>query len=483
MANLFKAEWARIQSPQRNQLSEAKMNIRQPARDRCGTNQNSYLNRFNSTVLRTLVEKENRVLTELKIRQQQLAENEKRKYEAMVQYRQAEDLRREQEKICKRKLKTQALTEYQVKQMKERELLKEKERQQDKRDAELLRKIDELHAQEVRREVEKKAESKKINLKNKLEDIDRAQLKREECRMEEQKLELLQKQILLQRKPEQTESSKRFEAQKEMVRDKLAATKKEQAATTALLEEKRFAKEVAKREAELAKQQKEKEKKRSAALQSVSDHRQNVILKKEQKANTEQHSNLNLLQANKEADMSFITSEKLKAQKIKEDRIKLDKANLSLAAKKLARLELLKKEERDSAVRNAEPTAQTKHLQQYVHHDLHKAAENLWCQEQHKFPISSKEPSKVDLRPTCLPPISKTAKATSAARDSTSQWFGLRFSTEGSSYRSADTGEPLPRLSRPKPRHKNPELRYRETTIVDLEQTCLSSVCTVCKLQ
>uniref|UniRef100_A0A3B4X3N1 Trichohyalin-plectin-homology domain-containing protein n=1 Tax=Seriola lalandi dorsalis TaxID=1841481 RepID=A0A3B4X3N1_SERLL len=349
-----------IQSPQRNQLSEAKMNIRQPARDRCGTNQNSYLNRFNSTVLRTLVEKENRVLTELKIRQQQLAENEKRKYEAMVQYRQAEDLRREQEKICKRKLKIQALTEYQVKQMKERELLKEKERQQDKRDAELLRKIDELHAQEVRREVEKKAESKKINLKNKLEDIDRAQLKREECRMEEQKLELLQKQILLQRKPEQTESSKRFEAQKEMVRDKLAATKKEQAATTALLEEKRFAKEVAKREAELAKQQKEKEKKRSAALQSVSDHRQNVILKKEQKANTEQHSNLNLLQANKEADMSFITSEKLKAQKIKEDRIKLDKANLSLAAKKLARLELLKKEERDSAVRNAEPTAQTK---------------------------------------------------------------------------------------------------------------------------
>uniref|UniRef100_A0A3B4V0Q8 Trichohyalin-plectin-homology domain-containing protein n=1 Tax=Seriola dumerili TaxID=41447 RepID=A0A3B4V0Q8_SERDU len=436
MANLFKAEWARIQSPQRNQLSEAKINIRQPARDRCGTNQNSCLNRFNSTVLRTHVEKENRVLTELKIRQQQLAENEKRKYEAMVQYRQTEDLRREQEKVCKRKLKTQALTEYQVKQMKERELLKVKERQQDKRDAELLRKIDELHAQEVRREVEKKAESRKINLKNKLEDIHRAQLNREECKMEEQKLELLTKQIVLQRKPEQTESSKRFEAQKEIVRDKLAATKKEQAATTALLEEKRIAKDVAKREAELAKQQKEKEEKRSAALQSFSDHRQNMILKKKQKANTEQHSNLNLLQANKEAHMSFTTSEKLKAQKIREDRIKLDKANLSLAAKKLAHLEQLKKEERDSAVRNAEQT--------------------------HKFPIT---------------------KATSAARDSTRQWFGLHFSTEGSSYLSADTGEPLPRLSRPKPRHKNPELRYRETTIIDLQQTCLSSVCTVCKLQ
>uniref|UniRef100_A0A3B4V2X1 Trichohyalin-plectin-homology domain-containing protein n=1 Tax=Seriola dumerili TaxID=41447 RepID=A0A3B4V2X1_SERDU len=382
MANLFKGEWVRIQSAQRNQLNEAKINIRQAARDRCGTNQNSCLNRFNSTVLRTHVEKENRVLTELKIRQQQLAENEKRKYEAMVQYRQTEDLRREQEKVCKRKLKTQALTEYQVKQMKEIELLKEKERQQDKRDAELLRKIEELHAQE----------SKKIDLKNKLEDIHR-------------KLELLTQQILFQQKPEQTERSKRFEAQKEIVRDKLAATKKEQAATTALLEEKRIAKDVAKREAELAKQQKEKEEKRSAALQSFSDHRQNMILKKKQKANTEQHSNLNLLQANKEADMLFTTSEKLKVQKIREDRIKLDKANLSLAAKKLAHLEQLKKEERDSAVRNAEQTAAVK--------------------EQHKFPISSQKTSKLYLRPTCLPPISKGAKVTSAALDSTRQWFGL----------------------------------------------------------
>ncbi|XP_071357616.1 cilia- and flagella- associated protein 210-like isoform X1 [Trachinotus anak] len=491
ITNLFKAEWVRIQSAQRSQPNEAKLNNRQAVGDRYANNQwfnqNSCL-RFNSAVLRKETEKENRVLTELKKRKQQLAEDENVKYEEMMQSRLKEDLRRDQERIYQRKLQGQAVAQYQVRQMKEREQLKEKERLQDKKDAELLRKLDEKHAQELRCEMEKKAQAKKINLKNQLEDIYKANLKREaqvhKLKIEEQKLEFQRQEMLLQRKPEQAERFRRLEVQREIVRDKLAATKKEQTATTALLEEQRFAKDVSKRKAELAKQQKEKEEKRAAVLQCISVHRQKMIIEKEQKAKAEKQSNLDWLQVQKQADMLSTTNKKLKAQRTRVDRIKMDNVNFSLAAEKRAHAQQLKKDEHDSAVRNAEQTAQQrKHLQQYIQYELHEAAENLWCQERQNLSISYKETSKDDLRPTCLPPISKAAKATLAAPDSTGRGFGLGFSVEGSSHCSADTGEPLPRLSKPKPRLNNLELRHGETRIIDLRQTRLSPVPTVCKLQ
>lgn len=61
--------------------------------------------------------------------------------------------------------------------------------------------------------------------------------------------------------------------------------------------------------------------------------------------------------------------------------------------------------------------------------------------EQKNLPIRYHK-TKTDqhnLWPTCLPPISKAAQATLAAKDSTGGGFGPAFSMERSNYLSADT--------------------------------------------
>ncbi|GLD50417.1 trichohyalin-like protein [Lates japonicus] len=399
-------------------------------------NQNGCDKKFNRVVLRTHMEKENQALTEIKRRQQKLSEEENRKCEEMMQSRHREALRRDQEKINQRMLKARAVAQYQADQMKERELLKEKERLQDKKDREMLHNLDEQHAQELRREAEKKALSKKINLKNQLEDINTINLTREEqvhrLNMEEQKAKRVQLQkdaLLLKQKAEQTEKFRKLQTPKQIVWDQLAATKREQAATGALREKQRLAKEKVKIEAELAKQQREKAKNNAAMVQSISAHRQKKTYENEQKAKAEQQGNVDWLQAQKEADRLFLTNEKLKAQKTREDRMKIRDFNLAQAAEKRARLEQQRKEDHDTAVRNAEQAEKEMYLRQYVQHELHEAAENLLCQERRRLTIKYNETSNIDVKPDCLPSISKAAKTTVAAKDSTRGGSGLRVGT------------------------------------------------------
>lgn len=454
MNTLSRAEW--VQSAQRKQPIDVKLYNWEAVE---GTdvnsrffNQNNAVKKFNSLVLRKRINQENQALAEMKARRQKLAEDENRKLEEKMHANWKEALRRDQQKVHQRRLENKAFVEYQVRQRREKELLKEKERLEDKKHREYLRNLDELHARDLIYEAEKKVQSQRINHKMLLDDIYRQNLDKEErarkLNIEEQKTKLAQLQseeMLMQRKAEQAERFRKLQIPKEIVRDKLAATNKQQAATTALWEEQRFAKDVARKEAAMAKQQKEKEEKRAAELHSISAFRQKKIHEKEQKAKAEKQSSFDWLQALKEADQLSITNEKLRVQKVKNDLNKINQFNFSMAAEKRARsLQQLKQEERDAAVRNAEQIEREKHFQQYVQQELHKAVDNTWRQEHQNLTSSHKETNRVDLRPTCLPPISKAAKA-----------------------KQQETN--------------NLDLRYGETKMIDPPQTWLSCAPAVCK--
>uniref|UniRef100_A0A8D0AYB8 Trichohyalin-plectin-homology domain-containing protein n=1 Tax=Sander lucioperca TaxID=283035 RepID=A0A8D0AYB8_SANLU len=421
--------------------------------------------RFNSVVFRKCLDNENKLLIELKRRKEKMAKDEDRKNEEMMQSKREKALRLEQEKSLQKKLQNCTTAKNLIQQIKKRELLKEEERLQEGKYAEFLRSLDERHAQELRQEAEKKAELKKSNLQNQLENMSRRNLniKREaqtlwteEQKAKQDQLEMERK--LLQRKTKGVQSFRNIQTPKQIVSENLMALQEEKAATMALTEEQMLAKDLADREADLAKQQKEEEEKRAAMFQSIAAHRQNKIREKEQNEKAEHQSDADWIQAQMEADRLFLLKEKVKAQKIREDKIKLHNFNVAVAAEKRALLEELKREKR-------------------------VAAKN----ECRKLQFSNKKSNKVPLGTTLrLPPIPNAAQNTLA---STRGGFASPLSVEGSKCLFANTNQPLPRYSSAKPQHikqlhdyNKLELTYEETRLFDLQQIYLSSAPAFSKL-
>ncbi|XP_035531841.1 uncharacterized protein LOC118338671 [Morone saxatilis] len=416
------------------------------------SHQNSRVYEFSSADFRKQIDRDNEALIKLEKRKQVMAEYENRKHDEMMQSRWENCLKKDQDILLQRSLQKQSVAQYQVSQMKEREVLKQKERLQDQRNGQMLRRLDEQHAQKLAHWAEQQRESKMRNLKQRLDDIHERHLytekQREIIRSEEQKARLAQiesEQKLLQRKTEQVERFRRLQVPKQIVYDQLAASKKKQATAVALMEEQRMY--VVEREAELAKQKKEREETRAAELQSVSAHRKTVIKDKELKKKAEQQRSVGFLQAAKEADRLSLAEEKLKAQKIREERLKADKVNVSLAAEKHGNLQQQKRDQ-FSAETRPEPTAvKGSHLQQ----DVQPEHKKLGRKQLQRLQLSDEDPNKIALGHVLLPPISKAAKDILAANNATRKGFGKFFSGEGSSYLSADTSEPLPRYSKAKP--------------------------------
>uniref|UniRef100_A0A8P4JZJ8 Trichohyalin-plectin-homology domain-containing protein n=1 Tax=Dicentrarchus labrax TaxID=13489 RepID=A0A8P4JZJ8_DICLA len=453
-ASLFKARWemqlAKTEEHLYLHAAEVAGSQGQSQIDKMQTShQNSRVYEFSSADFRKQIDRDNGALIKLEKRKQVMAEN--RKHDNIMQSRWENCLKKDQEILLKRSLEKQSVAQYQVSQMKEREVLKQEERLQDQRDGQMLRRLDEQHAQELANQAEQQRESKMRNLKQRLDDIHErhlyAEKQREIIRREEQKARLAQiesEQKLLQRKNEQVERFRRLQVPKQIVYDKLAASKKKQATAVALMEEQRIVKYVVEREAELAKQKKERGETRAAELQSVSAYRKTVIKDKELKKKAEQQRSVGFLQAAKEADRLSLAEEKLKAQKIREERLKVDKVNVSLAGEKHAKLQQQKRDQ-FSAEKSAESTAvKGSHLQQ----DVQPEHKKLGRKQRQRLQLSVEDPNKIALGQVLLPPISKAAKDILAANNATRKGFGKFFSGEGSSYLSADTSEPLLRYSK-----------------------------------
>ncbi|XP_044187140.1 trichohyalin-like [Thunnus albacares] len=428
-----------------------------------------------NSACRTHMQWDNEALIDLKRRKEKIAQHLDRKFEEEMRAREEEALWQEKERIHQRKLKNLSVAEYLKRQMDEKKLLKERETMQDQRA--------EHRARMNRLENEKKQQ---------------------------------------QRKMEQIERFRKLQNPKEIVRENLAALKREQAITTCLRDEQRLNSAVAKQEAEMEKRQRDKEEKRAAVLMSISAHREETIKERAQREREELQSDQDWLEAQKEAARLFDKKEKLKTQKIREEKCHLHNFNASLAAERRAQFQRQKKEEYDAAVRNAEEIAEReiKH-QQYIQRELHalqqvpilppaetgrralvdrevpgciisrngEALPKLGTaktklirlrQEQNKLQLSYSEVDKGTKRLSHLPPISSAAKHNLTAQNAKREEFGPTFSRERCNYLSTDDTEPFPRYSAAQILKERRELfkrdvKYEETTITDLREAALSS--------
>ncbi|XP_042247605.1 uncharacterized protein LOC121883424 isoform X1 [Thunnus maccoyii] len=555
-----KARWIKIQAAKKlkeekeerlNMLAaeevESKRQDWQQAVDKANIKRfydNGCVRKFNRALLLTHVQKENELRIEFNREKQRINKEKQRQSEEGLSCRQEEALRQEQEKARQRQLYNQAVAKHQAEQMKEKKQVKEKERQMEKEERDRLRALDELHAQEVRHQAKKKAESKKSVLKFRLDDISNQNFHREKQAqaliIEEKKIKCVQSDIeatLQQRKNYQEEMFRKRQIKREIVTDKFAVTVKEEAATTALREEAKFVKAVAEKEAELAKQKKDKKEKRAAMLQSISAHRKAKIQERDLRKKEEHENNLDWFQAQRESTRLFLEKAELKAQKTKQKQIQCQDFNLAKMAESQAHLQQLKREEHDAAKKDAELIAEKeKHLQEYIQHELSKAADSqrnvghllAASTGGRGFMVDGEEPGYIckgtgesmprfatdqtrfmkqylerdrlqltyvetgregDLEPTHFPLISKAIRVkstdTSALKQTTRERCSPTVGMEGSNYLSIDTGESLPRLATDKTRSTKQnleqnklQLTYKENSKTDFQSTPLPPIST-----
>uniref|UniRef100_A0A665SZ01 Trichohyalin-plectin-homology domain-containing protein n=1 Tax=Echeneis naucrates TaxID=173247 RepID=A0A665SZ01_ECHNA len=366
---------------------EMKKQDRQQAVDNANLkmfHQTSCARKFNRAVQRTQMQKENEALIQFHREQKKMVEDRNRQSEEEMRSRLKEALRQEQQKAQQRRFYNCSVADFQSQQIKEKKLLKEKMRQQEKEEGDALRKLDELHAQELKTLSYQEAESKKRYLKYRLEDIHSRDLLRqrqaEEIHMAEAERKRVQSDIeqkIQQRKNDQAEKLRNRQIQIEIVKNKLSDTMRDEAASRTVREQTKLSKEVAEQDIKRARQQKEKLEKKDAELKSIAAHREAKIQEKRQKEKERLQNDLNWSKAQQKSARLFIEDKKLKAQRAREADIKDRDFNAVMAAERRAHVEQLKSKDREAEVKEAEKAAENERkLQQYIQSEHRKAAED-----------------------------------------------------------------------------------------------------------
>lgn len=216
----------------------------------------------------------------------------------------------------------------------------------------------------------------------------------------------------------------------QLVHDQLAASKKEQAIAVALAKEERYVRGQAKREAEEAKRDREKEK-MAANHRAINGDRLKEMREKELREKADLQSHLDRRLAEEQGYRLYLEECKLKAHRTREENKRLVNLNTSLALEKLALLERQQSLKHAANLTRAEKIAVRKKFLPPLMNEDHESAEELSWK-----------------RVNVLPPISNVAEDASAAGRAMGRGFNAAFSEEGSSYSCANTGQPLPRISR-----------------------------------
>uniref|UniRef100_A0A8D0ACH7 Trichohyalin-plectin-homology domain-containing protein n=1 Tax=Sander lucioperca TaxID=283035 RepID=A0A8D0ACH7_SANLU len=345
--------------------------------------QNGSVRKFDSAILRTQLQKENELLIEIKREKQKFAEERERQYVVEMRRREEEAVMQEQKKASQKQLNIQSVANYWTEQIKEKQQLREEERQQEKEERDRLRALAALHAQELRHEEEKKVESRQRSLQFRQREIaskilDGVKEAQKEITEEDkrQRVQVDMEEKLRQKKIDEAEKFKKLQVPKQIVNEKLAVSKKKQAATSTRKQVEKLSKATVEQDAKVAKQQKDKEENRAAMLKSIFAYRDKKAQEKEQNKKEEQQSKLDWFQAKKASDRLFLEEKKQKAKRNTDNKINCRDINATITAEKHARLKQLKREDRDAAQKQAEQIAEKdKQVQQYVQRELHKAAD------------------------------------------------------------------------------------------------------------
>ncbi|TDH06906.1 hypothetical protein EPR50_G00118320 [Perca flavescens] len=330
-------------------------------------------------LLLTEVLKEREAQIELRKRIKSASKDVDKEFLNMVESREDEALRQEQEKALQKKLERQAVAEQLKNQVKENKLLREQQKIENQKDGEETQGLQELYQWEQRMEEERQAKLKRDIMHAHLEHITNrdiiraADAQKQNAEEEQRKLFLSAKQKMMKlRKDKEKELFREAQMHRERIMDKLTVTQQEQTDT----EEQRTAKAVAERDAKQAQWQREEEEKKAAMLESIAAHREFLRLEKEQRDKMDEQNTRDRLQAKKQADRIFSEKQQLKTQRIKEERRKLQEFHATQMAQKSARHQQLRREEHEFEVKTAELIAEEENLfQQYSRHIISAAAE------------------------------------------------------------------------------------------------------------
>ncbi|KAK2820962.1 hypothetical protein Q5P01_023921 [Channa striata] len=354
---------------------------------------------FNRMLHNRYVLKENEALIELHQEKKRLVQEQKRQYEEQIRSKQEEYVKQKKEKARLKQLSNQALAAYRAKQIRENQEIREQQMPQVKEVGERIRwRLSDFYAQEeLRNQAQRQVESRKIDFKYQMGDPSNKSLQRE---MEASKLDLkaekkLRGQFDLEHKiqQKQNERAEKFRNHQlliENVRDKLVVRLKEQAAAKARKEEEIISRALAKQDALMLKKKKEEEEKRSAMIKSIAAYRERVIQERKQKDQAERKSNLEWMEAQKEAARRFHQEKAQKAQRAREIAIECRKVNDILIAQQRAYAEKLKREEDEAELRNARRLAERdEDIEHYIEKELLDLAEKT---ESFDFQVDCHEP-------------------------------------------------------------------------------------------
>ncbi|KAE8289576.1 hypothetical protein D5F01_LYC11280 [Larimichthys crocea] len=473
--------------------------------------QNSIVRDLNSKVLNRIhCDIENNRMIENKKMEKERAKLENMKYEQMMRLKNEEAQMREQQELLNKRLQAQSVAQAVLKQISEKELEKRRQQHQKLKEQAMLNERIAQEAWERSRQAEELAESKKRELRARTEEIFEKRLDREReaqlVLLEEQRTELARLELeekRRQRKTEQAEKFRQLQIHKQIVSDKLAAFKDEQAINVSLRERQRPERDVALIEAEREKQPAIDAERKAQVLESIAAHRQNPMWETEIKKREERQRAVEERKAQIAEHRLFLEHQRLRAQEIKEKNIQLMRDNEMMAAEKCARLEQQRKEEHDAAVRKAEEVQwRDERLQQHVAGELQKATEVLHqhrgrviLRPTHKLPpvhLQPRPPTRVPaVSPIDVPstpshlqprPPRRVPAASPIYIPATPSHLQPRpptrvpaaspiyvpfttrrvppFSNEGSNYVAALTQEPLPRLGRPRQRSNRTTISY-----------------------
>ncbi|KAF4108746.1 cilia- and flagella- associated protein 210 [Onychostoma macrolepis] len=351
-----------IEEEERKQIDieEAKYQaqIRKEAIEKAKTQQYYQTDRvkgFHSALLLAEVLKEREAQIELKRMKQNASKDLDREILAEMACREEQTLQQDQQKALQRKRDQLAAAESVKQQIKDHEMKKAQERQEVKCAAEEIEQLRDLHLWEQSMNERKKQEEKRSAMKAHQDYVtNRELMKATEAQRQEEEEERRKQfarhkeKVMKMRKEKQEEIFRELQRHRETIIQKLAVQKQQQISN----EEEIIAKAVAEREAKLAREQREKEEKHAAMLNSIAAHRESMRKKQERKAEEEKQKDLEMLNAKKEAYKIFMEKQELQAQKAREEGKTLQDIYIQEMAEKRARHHRTKKEEKDFAEMN-----------------------------------------------------------------------------------------------------------------------------------
>ncbi|KAM3608411.1 uncharacterized protein V6R79_024665 [Siganus canaliculatus] len=334
---------------------------------------------LHSALLLTEVLNERDAQIKLKQRLKSARKDTEKDFREKMKTREDEALRQEQEKACQKKLSALAFAEDMRYQIKEKELLREIEKMEIKKEGEETQRSTELHQREQRMQEEEQKRKKRdlmhanLEYRAKRDLIRTLDVQKQQAEEAQRELFLSAKQKMMKlRKDREAELFREAQERRDRIMDKLTVTYQEQSSN----EEQRMAKAITEQDAKLAQKQREEQEKRAGMLKSISAHRELMLQEKEQKKKTVQQNEREALQAKREADRIFTKDQQIKSQLSKEESRKILEWNSQLIAEKRAQQEHLRRQEHDLEDKNKQLLAEEdEQFQRYSQQVIEAAAE------------------------------------------------------------------------------------------------------------